>query len=477
MFDIIVFGTGLSAETFINQLDKERTRVVAFLDNNEEKNGTYYYDIKIYGPDAISDISYDFIIIASQFVTPIYNQLIELNVPSDRIIPVYYELLLNQYEERYEHLLSGMLYHQDKDRVKKKISLVSLNNSGCNCRALAQYIPSEFKDSYEIQIMTNNGLDEENSDVIVTTHRNTSVRNNKINIELWHGFPLKGMYRMDCNRNPEETGVFENWKYAAGIASYSSLYTTLLNACFPTNINQYHITGMPRNDFLYHSDGRKHLKELFPEIRDDSFKLGYMPTFRMRKSYSKKELCEGKRPWNHLFDFPDYDEDTLFKFLEDHNITLILKLHTAEEEHFLDIVNGMLHNRVKLITSKMLEERDLDMYEILNAFDSLITDYSSVYFDYLLLDRPVIFTPTDIEEYRQSRGFLLEPYSFWAPGEHAIMQSQFIQAVKVAIQNPGKYAVKRKTICDLIHVYQDGRACGRVWDMIDRVVKDRSPLL
>lgn len=44
--------------------------------------------------------------------------------------------------------------------------------------------------------------------------------------------------------------------------------------------------------------------------------------------------------------------------------------------------------------------------EILNAFDVMISDYSSIVFDYLLLDRPVIYLIPDYEEYRSQRGFV-----------------------------------------------------------------------
>ena len=48
--------------------------------------------------------------------------------------------------------------------------------------------------------------------------------------------------------------------------------------------------------------------------------------------------------------------------------------------------------------------------------DALITDYSSVYFDYLLLDKPIGFVVDDLDDYRQNRGFLLEPVGRWMPG-------------------------------------------------------------
>ncbi|MFL1676573.1 CDP-glycerol glycerophosphotransferase family protein [Paenibacillus dendritiformis] len=476
MVDIIIFGTGHGAEVFVNQLDKNRTNIVAFLDNNNEKIGTYFYGKKIYNPNNISTLSYDYIIIASQFLTPIYSQLLELGIRPDKIIPIYYEMLLKQHEQRYEQILGGLLYFKDNNRVKNKISLVSINNSGCNSKALAHYIPIEFQNKFIINLLAQNEVDNENSDVVVNTHRNTSVRANKINIELWHGFPIKGMFRMDRNRNPENTGPFENWKYAHGIASYSPLFTTLLNACFPTTIDQYYITGMPRNDHLYHSNGLKKLKKLLPEMNSTSYKLCYMPTFRMRKTYSSEDLCEGVRPWNQLFNFNDYDAEELSSYLEKKNITLFLKIHPAEEKQYTEIVKDMLGTRVFLITNEMLTEHNIDMYETLNAFDALITDYSSVFFDYLLLDRPIIFTPTDFEEYNKKRGLLLEPYSFWTPGDHVVTQKDFFKAVEDSFKNPDKHSQQRKVIRDLVHTYQDGNSSRRVWEMINQIVSERAQL-
>ena len=50
----------------------------------------------------------------------------------------------------------------------------------------------------------------------------------------------------------------------------------------------------------------------------------------------------------------------------------------------------------------------------------LISDYSSVYFDYLLLDRPILFTDKDIDDYAANRGIMLEPLDLWRPEEISV---------------------------------------------------------
>ena len=54
----------------------------------------------------------------------------------------------------------------------------------------------------------------------------------------------------------------------------------------------------------------------------------------------------------------------------------------------------------------------------MNRTDALITDYSSVAIDYLLLDKPIGFTLDDFEEYRKTRGFIFEDPKKYMPGHH-----------------------------------------------------------
>ena len=98
----------------------------------------------------------------------------------------------------------------------------------------------------------------------------------------------------------------------------------------------------------------------------------------------------------------------------------------------------------------------------------MITDYSSVYFDFLLLDRPIIFIPFDIKEYSK-RGFALEPYDFWTPGPKVYSLNELIKELKVFINNPEYYNKERKTVNHLVNTYKDGKSCERVWNLIEKL--------
>ena len=108
------------------------------------------------------------------------------------------------------------------------------------------------------------------------------------------------------------------------------------------------------------------------------------------------------------------------------------------------------------------------MYEYLNAADLIITDYSSVYFDYLLLDRPIVFTDKDINTYIMLKGLMLEPLDFWRPGASVHTIDMLEMEVLDAIRGKDRYEEQRKVLSDLVHRYQDAGATGRLFEMIGK---------
>jgi CDP-glycerol glycerophosphotransferase (TagB/SpsB family) len=157
------------------------------------------------------------------------------------------------------------------------------------------------------------------------------------------------------------------------------------------------------------------------------------------------------------------------EFLKNNNLLFVLKLHPFEEKYWLsqDIFKELNGNIVILKTGHLTGQL-ISIYEVLKDFDILITDYSSIYFDFLLLNKPIIFLPLDLEQYTKTRGFSLEPYDFWAPGPKATTIEELIDEIQKCIADPTYYEKERKTINNLINQFQDGCSCERVWAQIQR---------
>ena len=98
----------------------------------------------------------------------------------------------------------------------------------------------------------------------------------------------------------------------------------------------------------------------------------------------------------------------------------------------------------------------------------MITDYSSVFYDYLLLDRPIIFTPVDIRDYELSTGMLYGPYDFWTPGDKVYNQQELQRKIFENLFLEDKYHEHRKTIKNIVHHFKDDKSIERVWKLIEQ---------
>lgn len=361
---------------------------------------------------------------------------------------------------------------RDLAEKKKQISIVYTNLSGSNSAALFKLVPSEIMESCNIELLKQT-FDQKYyeklimSDVVVITEGNVSLPKNvckpnqKI-IDLWHGFPIKAMgYADKSDFNINRIG--KTWRQVDAIASYSELFSKKMNECIKTDINKFFITGSPRNDLLIRNQAKGNLSKLFNTDIKDKKCLLYMPTFR----YSfMKQIDEGSKSWENVFGFNEFLNNEFQDFLKNMNIELFVKLHPAEEQIFLNSLNRF--NFVNIITNDMLEKNNLDMYEILGGIDLLITDYSSVYFDYLLINKPIIFTPVDLEIYKQRRGLLFE-YDEFTPGPKVTSQYELQEEISNSLSNPKYYEKERLAIRDLVHFYKDDKSSERIWEIISEL--------
>jgi CDP-glycerol glycerophosphotransferase (TagB/SpsB family) len=227
---------------------------------------------------------------------------------------------------------------------------------------------------------------------------------------------------------------------------------------------KYRITGAPRNDFLFHSDGASNLNRIFGDAIKGKKIIFYLPTYKKNNSNCWNE----DKP--NIFGFPEFVIKKFDKFLLDSNCKLIFKPHPHENSEVLNFKNKNKLNNILIFSDEDLSSNYLDLYELLNGSDILITDYSSVFYDYLLLDKPMIFAPVDIDSRLENDGFLIESFENWAPGPKAYDQDELQIEISKCLEKKDYYAEKRAWMRNLHHRYKDGKSSERLWEFIENVM-------
>jgi len=361
-----------------------------------------------------------------------------------------------------------------KNKNKKNIVLVYTNNSGSNTIALSRFIPNEFKEKYNIRLVKQDMGNEyikaiTEADLLCITEANVLIDKSLLNkkqiiIDLWHGFPIKVMGFVDKTDNFTDR-INKTWKNIDYICSYSQLFNDLMEKCIGKQETKFVITGSPRNDLLFNKSSKKNLEKILNIGINNNTKICfYLPTFR----YSIfKGVNEGNKKLDNVFGFDNFDNDRFIKWSKDNNILFLVKLHPAEEEIIKNKIN--IPETVKMISNQLLEKHNFDLYDILGVADYVITDYSSVYFDTLLLDKKVLFIPVDIKDYNDKRGFLLN-YDEWTPGPKIYDQIALESEFEKFSTDEMYYKNEREIIKNKVHYYYDNSSSYRVWNFIDQLL-------
>lgn len=238
----------------------------------------------------------------------------------------------------------------------------------------------------------------------------TGLHKKRLIINLWHGVPLKKIALLDPNLKKAARIYFKK----IFSENYTCILTTshelipLMARSFAVSEDKIKVWGQPRNDRLFQkNDCRKILGQLFPDLPEYTKTVLYAPTFR---DYGQVQL----------FPFKDFDQEQLEAFLEEKNMLLFIRTHVAEQGS----AAPYLGKRIRFLGNEQAE----DVTGILNIFDCLITDYSSIYIDYLLTDKPMIFLPYDRQQYLDGRGMNFD-YDDVTPGPKPETFNDFLDAL------------------------------------------------
>ncbi len=269
-------------------------------------------------------------------------------------------------------------------------------------------------------------------------------------LQTWHGTPLKRMQHDAVSTQGRKPGYLE--RVAAKTATWSALLspspyaTAAFRSAFRYDGPVLEL-GYPRNDVLVAAPAeRGDLTRRALGLAADARVVLYAPTFRDDARKDGHFAWDGVVGWAALVD--GLSEQTV----------VLVRRH--------DVVRGSLKIPDELADRVVDVSSHPDMQDLLCAADVLVTDYSSVMFDFAILDRPIVLFCYDLEHYRDDlRGFYLD-LEAEAPGPIVATPEALRRALLAAERSPDGDAARRRRFRERFAPLDDGHAAARVVDEV-----------
>lgn len=259
---------------------------------------------------------------------------------------------------------------------------------------------------------------------------------------------------------PGEEHVKEE-KYAIAKASYDyGISTSLLSSqiiahTYPISLLKFYSLGFSRNDELLRINMEKDMIVKCSLQEHVSYPIKkiflYTPTHRDYEQDIHNDL-RGVLGFN-------IDKNKVESLLRQYGAVIVCKIHSKQNK---DVLSRSLPEGIILHEPNP----EYGLCELMRYSDYLITDYTSAYFDYLLLDRPVLFNFYDFDKYKETRGFSFDPISAIIAGEVFTDETSFYEKIERVLQGADDFKTQRKFVCDLVHKYKDSDSSKRICDLI-----------
>lgn len=233
--------------------------------------------------------------------------------------------------------------------------------------------------------------------------------------------------------------MFRRGSYPLLVAS--KLEQKIMESAFRQSSCRIHITGFPRNDVLTQRP-----------IRTEGLKIVYMPTHRGEGKDELVPLLKKAAP-------------AIEQRLERLGATLYVKLHYYHMHEVVDFAS-------ERIVPVLDRPASFDTQRFLDDMDVLITDYSSVIFDWLLTDRPLVLLPYDLDVYRRNDREFYWDYESVAPGPQCQNWNEVLSVLDDIAASASEWEARRALVRARFHAATDQGASARVVTLLERMIAD-----
>lgn len=211
--------------------------------------------------------------------------------------------------------------------------------------------------------------------------------------------------------------------------------------------------GLPRLDLMIPGNADLIAEKLAPSHKGHKLVLS-METFKQSKGWTDS-ASEDKYSINVIHCLEDLKK--LDQLLGSLGYWMIIKIHHLQDTSFLEFAN--VDNILYLTDNELLISK-IQVNTLLSSASILLTDYSSVFYDYLLLDRPIGFLLGDISGY--DRGFIMENPLDYMPGVNIHSFDELCQFLRDPLNNDDIYQAKREEARNLVFLHKN-EYCMRLY--------------
>lgn len=216
--------------------------------------------------------------------------------------------------------------------------------------------------------------------------------------------------------------------------------------------------GGPRTDTLFSGylddkvfelfDGKKYKKNII-----------WVPTFRKSVIADRNDSsCEYSKGLPIIKN--DKDLEKIQETLTKNDIQIVVKPHIYQD---LSVYHLEGIQNLRILYQDDIENIGISTIQIMKYFDAMITDYSSISFDFLLLDRPIAYTLDDLEDYKV--GLIDNAFDFM-PGDHLYSIDDFCRFIVDVANEKDEYSDLRKKVNGIVNTVVDGHSCERLCQII-----------
>lgn len=262
---------------------------------------------------------------------------------------------------------------------------------------------------------------------------------------LGHGMPLKIVKSYDLQKGEVDINTITSYHFNRHFYDIGD-----------TDENMRNI-GYCRTDVLADNAGKR--KGQSPKY------IIWMPTYRQHKNVSDFAI-ENNFPLGLPVIKSHEEMKEINECLRQNDVVLYLRPHPAQDISVMKIENM---SNIVIANNDFVKSKGLQLYEFLTQTDALITDYSSVYYDYLMIERPIALTVEDFDEFNSKWDMFYKTINefkenYKCPYLYTI--DDLKKFIKDVATDNDEYEEEREKAKNKFFDYPDNKVCERLYNLL-----------